>query len=136
MPETAVDKDDLFPAGENEIRRPRQVGAMETVAEALRMEQSANQQFRSSVLALDRLHRLAPDRRRLHRSLPLNSDQIRFFDDRSSPPNRGFPDLVGPPVFDLEVHVIDFLWMAAKAIIHCLQKAHLFQGLCRWTRVV
>lgn len=63
VPETAIDENNPFSAGENEVRAPRQVGPVQAITVALRVEQPANQHLGSSVLALDRLRRLTPDQR-------------------------------------------------------------------------
>ena len=56
MPKAAADVDDFAQSRKHEIRRPWQRADMEAVTVAQRVNKSANNQFRRSVLRLDGCH--------------------------------------------------------------------------------
>ena len=56
MPETAVDKDDLAPRGEDEVRLPGEVGAMEAEAVAEAVGKGPHEPLGGGALVADEGH--------------------------------------------------------------------------------
>lgn len=59
MPETTMHEDDFSSLSENDVRFPREVLSVETVAVAQGMEHAADTEFRLSVLAANAAHPFA-----------------------------------------------------------------------------
>jgi hypothetical protein len=137
VPEAAVDKNYLAPTHKYKIGVTRKIAPMQPITVASGVKKPSHVHFRASILAFDRLHRLASDGRRFHISLnPLDRDQFGFLDNHAGTPNGCFPHPIWSFVRDLEINVVDFLWFATEAIVERLEQPHLVKGLSNWVRIV
>lgn len=82
MPKTTVDEHRLVPAGEYQVRMPREITRVEAVTVSQRMNQPANTHLWLAVLAADSAHPLAPllGRQRVHLLSHLSPVSFHFED--------------------------------------------------------
>ncbi len=125
MPKTAVDENNFASRRENKVRAAGEIAPVKPVAESVRMDHATDHKLWPGVFAFYRLHGSPSDFRRFHELFSsADRSQFRFFGNLTIASDTSAPDSIGTAVFDFKIDIIDFVGLAAEALMECFQELH------------